>query len=81
MRGVGKTYLASEYAHNHIDDYDIVLWVAAESLLKLQQSFAAIAHGMGLADDSIQHPAQLREMVKRWIFDSSKNRMFSPIHF
>lgn len=77
MRGVGKTHLALEYASSHIDDYDIILWVAAENSLKLQQSFAAIAHGMGLADDSVQHPAQLPEIVKRWVFTSSKKAKVS----
>src|SRR4051794_28451783 len=58
MRGVGKTHPALEYACNHIDDYEIILWVAVETSLKLQQSFANIAHGMGLSDDSVQHPDQ-----------------------
>ncbi|OTA58869.1 hypothetical protein K449DRAFT_436358 [Hypoxylon sp. EC38] len=74
MRGVGKTHLALEYAHGHINDYTIMLWVSAEGSLKLQQSFSEIAHGMGIADDSVQHPDQLREKdgCLKWliIFDN-----------
>ncbi|KAI1137572.1 hypothetical protein F5Y05DRAFT_74735 [Hypoxylon sp. FL0543] len=72
MRGVGKTYLALEYAHSHINDHKIVLWVSAESSLKLQQSFGEIAHRMGLADDSVQHPDQLCGIVRQWLSNASK---------
>ncbi|KAI0839447.1 hypothetical protein F5Y06DRAFT_303168 [Hypoxylon sp. FL0890] len=74
MRGVGKTHLALEYAHSHTADYTITLWVSAESSLKLQQSFSEIAHSMGIADDSVQHPDQLCEKAEcpNWlmVFDN-----------
>ena len=31
--GVGKTQLAIEYAHQAADDYEIVWWIAASSLI------------------------------------------------
>ncbi|KAI0107927.1 hypothetical protein F4776DRAFT_644086 [Hypoxylon sp. NC0597] len=72
MRGVGKTHLALEYAHGHASDYPITLWVSAESSLKIQQSFSEIAHGMGIADNSVQHPDQLCGIVKQWLSNTSK---------
>ncbi|OTA96823.1 hypothetical protein M434DRAFT_27437 [Hypoxylon sp. CO27-5] len=72
MRGVGKTHLALEYAHGHTSDYPITLWVSAENSLKIQQSFSEIAHGMGIADNSMQHPDQLCGIVKQWLYNASK---------
>ncbi len=80
MRGVGKTHVALEYAYSRLGDYEIALWVSAETSLKLQQSFGAIAHGVGLADGSVQHPDQLREMVKRWLLNSSKRGKPQPLY-
>ncbi|KAI2462929.1 hypothetical protein F4781DRAFT_441392 [Annulohypoxylon bovei var. microspora] len=63
MRGVGKSYVALEFAHSHINDYTAgTLWISAESSLKIQQSFSTIAHSVGIADDSVQHPDQLCEI-------------------
>ncbi|KAI1445428.1 hypothetical protein F5Y02DRAFT_386167 [Annulohypoxylon stygium] len=73
MRGVGKSHLAREFAYNHVNAYLAILWVSAESSLKLQQSFSTIAHSLGIADESVQHPDQLREILKKWLFDAGKS--------
>ena len=72
LAGSGKTQLALEFAHRHLHAYDVILWVAAETPLKLAESFNRIAHGLGLADESLQHSDQLREAVKRWLCAASK---------
>jgi tetratricopeptide (TPR) repeat protein len=43
LGGVGKTRLAVEYAWQHADDYNALLFVAADSPEKLQASLAALA--------------------------------------
>ncbi|KAL9097432.1 MAG: hypothetical protein Q9165_000328 [Trypethelium subeluteriae] len=74
LGGVGKTQIALEFAYRFIEDYDAILWISAENSLKLGDSFSAIAHDLGLADNSIQNPNQLRssEYATKWllIFDN-----------
>ncbi|KAI1455468.1 hypothetical protein F4805DRAFT_435660 [Annulohypoxylon moriforme] len=72
MRGVGKSHLALEFAHNHVNNYIATLWISAESSLKLQQSFSTVAHSLGIAGDSVQHPDQLCEMLRKWLLSTSK---------
>ena len=42
MGGVGKTQIALAYAHNCLESFDAVLWVHADSTLKLMESFSKI---------------------------------------
>ncbi len=76
MHGVGKTHVALEYAHRHIKEYGAVLWITAETALKLQQSFGDVARSVGLGDDSVQHPDQLWKLVRRHILGSGKRGKF-----
>ena len=48
MGGVGKTQLATEYAHAHIRDYDLVWWIAAEEPAAIPDQFTALAARLGL---------------------------------
>ena len=73
LGGVGKTQIALEYAYRFLRDYDHILWVSAETSLKLTDSYCTIAHDLGLADSSIQNATQLREIVKRWLLKNRKN--------
>lgn len=75
LAGAGKTQIALQFAYQHSDTYQAVLWAAAETPNKLAESFNAIAHGIGLADESVQHPDQLKEVVKRWLFNTSRRGM------
>ncbi|CAM1508137.1 Fc.00g049850.m01.CDS01 [Cosmosporella sp. VM-42] len=74
----GKSQLALEFAYRHIDAYDAVLWVAAETPMKLAESFGAIAHGLGLVDGSMQHPEHQKEAVMRWFTTTSKRNPSGP---
>lgn len=67
LGGVGKTQLALEFAYRFIDDFDAILWISAETSLKLEESYCSIAHNLGLASDEVQNANQLREMLKRWL--------------
>ena len=71
--GVGKTQIVLEFAHRHIGKYDIILYISAESSLKIADSFSDIAHGLGLADGTVQNSNQLRNAVKIWLQKDSKS--------
>jgi len=45
--GVGKTQLASEYAHRHAGEYAITWWIPSDEPASLASSFAALAQALG----------------------------------
>ncbi|GAA2425246.1 tetratricopeptide repeat protein [Streptomyces glaucus] len=48
MPGIGKTQLATEYAHRFTDEYDIVWWIPAGPGGAVGQGFAGLARALGL---------------------------------
>ena len=61
MGGVGKTQLATEYAHLHATSYDLVWWIAAEEPAAIPDQFAALAAKAGL--EAAADPDGLRAQV------------------
>lgn len=49
--GIGKTQIATEYAHRYRDDYDLIWWISANSTTDVQQSYVNLARHLGLAED------------------------------
>jgi hypothetical protein len=72
LGGGGKTQIALEYAYRFVSSYDAILWVTAESSLKLADSFKSIGQQIGIVDDSNQNADQVRELLKDWLFKTSK---------
>jgi hypothetical protein len=61
MGGIGKTQLATEYAHAHAGDYDLVYWIAAEEPATIADQFTALAGQLGL--DPVPDPEILQGQV------------------
>ncbi|GLY02795.1 MULTISPECIES: FxSxx-COOH system tetratricopeptide repeat protein [Actinoplanes] len=58
--GVGKTLLATEYAHRFADDYDLVWWINAERPDLIGEQLAAFAVAAGVADAGAPTPAAVQ---------------------
>jgi hypothetical protein len=52
LGGVGKTQLAVEYAWKHLNEYDSVFWVKADSRENLEANLAGLAQALGLPEAS-----------------------------
>jgi hypothetical protein len=61
LGGVGKTRLATEYAHAHATRYDVVWWIAAEEPASIPDQFATLAARLGL--ESAADPETLQALV------------------
>ena len=70
LGGAGKTQVALKYAYDHMDTYDAIFWVMAETRQKLAEEYARLAVSMGLAsEESCQQLDQLRERFKQYLFN------------
>lgn len=65
LGGIGKTQTALQYAYDHGDEYDLVLWVRADSRETLVAQFAALAPLLGLPTYAETNQHRLAEAVKR----------------
>lgn len=67
LAGCGKTQLAAQFVHSHLNTYDAILWVAAEERHQIEDSFQKFAHGLDLVDGSVAHSDKVRDRVKQWL--------------
>ena len=71
LGGIGKTQIAVEYAYEHCDDYQSVLWARAESHEALTSSFVEIARLLDLPQKDEQDQTITVQAVKRWLQDNN----------
>jgi hypothetical protein len=66
LGGVGKTQTAVEYAHRHLEEYDYVLWVGAQSREALLSGYVAIAGLLQLPEADAQDQMLAVAAVQCW---------------
>jgi len=81
MGGVGKTQIATRYAHLNQEHFDAVLWVSADNVITISQSFRTIAEGLGLLQPGTgtQDAAAALWKVKDWLSATSMLTSFTSI--
>ncbi|PGH07404.1 hypothetical protein AJ79_06306 [Helicocarpus griseus UAMH5409] len=67
--GVGITQLALQYANTSLDAYDVVLWIPAETQLKLTLTLVTFATKLGLrkagdSEDDYQVDSEIKGLVE-----------------
>lgn len=67
LGGIGKTQTAGEYAFRHIEDYQHIFWVKAESKETLTSDFAQLASLLNLPEKQVQDQQEIVKAVQRWL--------------
>jgi anion-transporting ArsA/GET3 family ATPase len=76
MGGVGKTQIALQYANRHRELYKTILWVSADNVINMGQSFREIAKLLGLSqtEQEMQDTQVCMLKVKNWLSEACKCR-------
>ncbi|KAJ8130102.1 hypothetical protein O1611_g3529 [Lasiodiplodia mahajangana] len=68
MGGMGKTLLASEYAHKYMDQFDCIFMLRSQNLTELSQDFAAIYKKVSNACENEQTDQRREiELARAWL--------------
>jgi tetratricopeptide (TPR) repeat protein len=67
LGGIGKTQTALEYAYRYGAEYDVVLWVRADSLASLTSGLIELAHVLQLPERNAQDQDIIIQAVLRWL--------------
>lgn len=69
LGGVGKTQLALNYAQKSLESFEVILWMSAETQIKMTQALSSFAKYIGLnlsKNDKLDDDAQAAQKVKNW---------------
>jgi hypothetical protein len=74
MGGVGKTQIALQYANRNRDQYQVIMWIAADNVISIGQSLRDIAKLLGFvqSEQELQDTIAATMKVKGWLNDTSK---------
>ena len=73
LGGIGKTQTAVEYAYSRRHLYDVVFWMQADGVSKLNQSFALLAEKLCLLDaKNLSDPGATRKAALDWLSESGR---------
>jgi tetratricopeptide (TPR) repeat protein/nucleoside phosphorylase len=72
LGGIGKTQIAIEYAYQHRQDYQTVLWTLADTRESLVSGFVAIAELLNLPEKDEQDQTIVIKAVVRWLENHRK---------
>ncbi|HTK05813.1 MAG TPA: FxSxx-COOH system tetratricopeptide repeat protein, partial [Ktedonobacteraceae bacterium] len=67
LGGIGKTQLAVEYAYQHRQDYQAVLWASANTRESLVAGYISIADLLGLPERKEKDQTLILKAVKTWL--------------
>ncbi len=67
LGGIGKTQIAVEYAYQHHQDYQAVLWTLADTRESLISGYMSIAGVLNLPEKDEQDQAIIIKAVIRWL--------------
>jgi hypothetical protein len=81
MGGVGKTQIALQYASRYREAYKTILWVAADNVINMGQSFREIANLLSLAqtEQEMQDTQGCMLKVKNWLTEECKWPLYSAL--
>ncbi|KAI0411746.1 hypothetical protein F5X98DRAFT_380446 [Xylaria grammica] len=68
MSGMGKTLLASEYAHKYMDQFDCIFMLRSQNVTELRQDFAAIYRKVSNASENEKTDQRRNiELARAWL--------------
>jgi hypothetical protein len=67
LGGIGKTQLAVEYAYQHHQDYQAILWTRADTQEALIAGYVAFAQMLGLPQKDEQDQQRVAQAVLEWL--------------
>ncbi|GMF79800.1 unnamed protein product [Aspergillus oryzae] len=71
--GAGKTQTALQYAYRAREQYDAVLWISADSTVKMAQDYMAVARRLGVLPETQETQDAFGAMakMKSWLADTT----------
>jgi Tetratricopeptide repeat len=72
LDGTGKTSIALEYTYRHLDHYDLVWWIRAESGETIAEDYISLAKRLNLADDRAVNDHGIVIAAKKWLGEARR---------